>query len=165
MVVTCHMQVEHLPTGWPAGTTHFLIGRLQGTGAPWFLTNPCCRNASTRSGSSLGKGTTWTRKCDPSEGRGTFWKAVWGLGFSCQAEKYSQLVNEPQWNLNRSWVVSVDHKQYDIKRTFSLSLTFLYRCSASSRMCFWSLTGLSSSSLNRSKSKATSCMEKEKHLF
>lgn len=70
-----------LPTGGPAGTTHFLSGRVDGGALTCFAT-PSCSSCSTLSSPSRGKGTWCTRRWDPSDGRGTFWNAMWGFGFS-----------------------------------------------------------------------------------
>lgn len=70
-----------IPTGGPAGTTHFFSGRVDGGVLLCFAT-PSCTIFSTFSSSSKGNGTWCTRKWDPSDGRGTFWNAMWGFGFS-----------------------------------------------------------------------------------
>lgn len=72
-----------IPTGGPAGTTNFFSSRVA-TGVLLILATPSCITFSTFSSSSRGKGTWCTRRWDPSDGRGTFWKAMWGLGFSCR---------------------------------------------------------------------------------
>ena len=73
---------KYIPTGGPAGTTHF-FSTLEAGGAFWFLARFSCINSCTRVSLILGKGRIWTRKWDPSVGRGTFWNAIWGFGFSC----------------------------------------------------------------------------------
>lgn len=82
----------NIPTGGPAGTTHFLSPRVA-AGAPWLLARPSWRSSCTRHSLIRGKGRMWTRKWEPSVGRGTFWNAMWGLGFSCRskAKGYKQM--------------------------------------------------------------------------
>ena len=78
-----HVQypASDIPTGGPAGTTHFFSGR--GTaGVAACLAAASSSSPSTLSSCRGGKGTWCTRKWEPSEGRGTFWNAMWGLGFS-----------------------------------------------------------------------------------
>lgn len=79
------MFVSHVPTGGPAGTTHFLSARvvIVMAGVLGCLARPSASSRSTFSSSSRGKGITCTRRWEPSVGRGTFWNAMWGLGFSC----------------------------------------------------------------------------------
>lgn len=72
-----------IPTGGPAGTTHFFSGLADG-GALLCFAIPSCTIFSTFSSCSRGKGTWCTRRWDPSEGRGTFWNAMCGFGFSCR---------------------------------------------------------------------------------
>lgn len=74
---------QAVPTGGPAGTTNLFSGRVAG-GVLLCLATPSCIIFSTFSSSSRGKGTWCTRRWDPSDGRGTFWKAMWGFGFSCR---------------------------------------------------------------------------------
>lgn len=134
-----------IPTGGPAGTTHFLSGRADG-GMLLCLATPSCIIFSTFSSSSRGKGTWCTRRWEPSDGRGTFWNAMWGFGFS-----YGTRTRDPH--------VLIGNKTYAIRTITTMwsdCLTFLYSCSESSLMCFCSLAGMTSSSLKLSTSKATS---------
>lgn len=78
-----HNGDQAVPTGGPAGTTNFFSSRVA-TGVLLSLATPSSIIFSTFSSSSRGKGTWCTRRWDPSDGRGTFWKAMWGFGFSCR---------------------------------------------------------------------------------
>lgn len=154
-----------IPTGGPAGTTHFFSARA-GRGVLLCFAAPSSSIFSTFAASSMGNGTWCTRRWDPSDGRGTFWNAMCGFGFSCSASTSKQCVLTGQTLYMCCIHSATAHKnicpkQHKInittkKDAVAWRLTFLYSCSESSLMCFCSLAVLTSSSLKLSNSKATS---------
>lgn len=130
-----------IPTGGPAGTTHFFSDRVEG-GALLCLATPSCIIFSTSWSSSRGKGTWCTRRWDPSEGRGNFWNAMWGFGFSYSTcEEDTQLY--VQWIYSKTCAEHAKMKKYALysrtqiqqwKYSWRYSHDVLHFCIADQRM-------------------------------